>query len=213
MNNYEKIAGYYKKCFAEHGDTPQGLAWPNEEDMDKRFKIMAGVIKPEYVVGDHLLYRELASLLDLGCGTGRFKDHLTWNIKYYGADISENSIEFCKKKYPNIKDKFFQIDVLKTPEKLDFYDYIVMNGIFTVKCDLSFEDMFDFLKKMIEITFAKANKGIAFNVMSKHVDWERDDLFHMPFDVLAKFLCKEVTRNFIFRNDYGLYEYTIYLYK
>ena len=30
----------------------------------------------------------------------------------------------------------------------------------------------------ITILFAYCKKGIAFNVMSKHVDWERNDLFH-----------------------------------
>ncbi len=54
---------------------------------------------------------------------------------------------------------------------------------------------------------------MAFNVMSKHVDWEREDLFHLPFDTLAEFLKKELTRNFVFRNDYGLYEYTTYVYR
>jgi len=49
--------------------------------------------------------------------------------------------------------------------------------------------------------------------MSKHVDWEREDLFHLPFDVLARFLTRMVTRNFVIRNDYGLYEYTTYVYR
>jgi hypothetical protein len=30
--------------------------------------------------------------------------------------------------------------------------------------------------------------------------------------LLAEFLTKDLTRNFIFRNDYGLYEYTAYVY-
>ena len=47
----------------------------------------------------------------------------------------------------------------------------------------------------------------------KQVDWEKDFLFHLPLDTLAFFLTKELTRNFIIRNDYGLYEYTVYLYK
>ncbi len=55
--------------------------------------------------------------------------------------------------------------------------------------------------------------GVAFNVMSKDVDWEREDLFHLPLNVLSNFLTKEVTRDFIIRYDYGLYEYTTYLYK
>jgi len=61
--------------------------------------------------------------------------------------------------------------------------------------------------------FSHAAIGIAFNVMSKHVDWERDDLFHLPFDTLAEFLEEHLTRNYVFRNDYGLYEYTTYAYQ
>jgi hypothetical protein len=38
-------------------------------------------------------------------------------------------------------------------------------------------------------------------------------LFHLPFDTLASFLTSELTRNFVFRNDYGLYEYTAYVYR
>jgi hypothetical protein len=66
---------------------------------------------------------------------------------------------------------------------------------------------------MLTKVFAKANKGIAFNVMSKAVQWERDDLFHVPADRLIGFLTEKLTRNFIIRNDYGLYEFTTYIYK
>jgi hypothetical protein len=49
--------------------------------------------------------------------------------------------------------------------------------------------------------------------MSKQVDWERDDLFYLSLDDLAKCLTSQVTRNFVIRNDYGLYEYTAYVYR
>jgi hypothetical protein len=54
---------------------------------------------------------------------------------------------------------------------------------------------------------------MAFNVMSKHVDWERDDLFHLPFDELGRWLVSSISRNFVIRADYGLYEYTTYVYR
>ena len=73
--------------------------------------------------------------------------------------------------------------------------------------------MLVYFKSVVRAVFAKAELGIAFNVMSKHVDWERDDLFHLPFDILAQFITRELTRNFIIRNDYGLYEYTTYVYR
>ncbi len=88
-----------------------------------------------------------------------------------------------------------------------------MNGVFTEKTELTFHEMFDYFKQMIKTVFEKVRIGIAFNVMSKHVDWERDDLFHLPFDTLGAFLKEELSRHYIIRNDYGLYEYTVYLYK
>jgi hypothetical protein len=54
---------------------------------------------------------------------------------------------------------------------------------------------------------------LAFNVMSKQVDWERDDLFHLPLDRLLTFLSREVSRHVVIRHDYGLYEYTAYVYQ
>ena len=73
--------------------------------------------------------------------------------------------------------------------------------------------MWFYFTNVIEVVFAKCIKGFAFNVMSKNVDWEREDLFHVSLDQLSDFLCKKITRNFIIRNDYGLYEYTVYVFK
>ena len=49
--------------------------------------------------------------------------------------------------------------------------------------------------------------------MSAQVEWKRDDLFHLPLDRLADFLSANLSRHFVIRNDYGLYEYTVYIYK
>ena len=73
--------------------------------------------------------------------------------------------------------------------------------------------MMIFFKSAIEKLWNKTKKGIAFNVMSKIVDWERDDLFHVSFDDLAWFLKQNISRDFIIRSDYKLYEYTVYVYK
>jgi hypothetical protein len=49
--------------------------------------------------------------------------------------------------------------------------------------------------------------------MSRLVDWERDDLFHLPFDVMAEFVGKRLSRHFVIRHDYPAYEYTTYVYR
>ena len=73
--------------------------------------------------------------------------------------------------------------------------------------------MMEFFTSVLKKLWAKTNKGIAFNIMSKLVDWERDDLFHVSIDELGWFLKNNLSRNFVIRNDYKLYEYTVYVYK
>jgi len=109
--------------------------------------------------------------------------------------------------------KYYCLDILENHAMVPDFDYIVLNGVLTEKVGLSFEEMLSYSMRLLELLFRKANIGIAFNVMSAHVDWKRDDLFHLPFDTLTHFLSQRGYRNFIIRNDYGLYEYTTYLYK
>jgi hypothetical protein len=73
--------------------------------------------------------------------------------------------------------------------------------------------MLAYFRQLLQRVYPLAGRGLAFNVMSKHVDWERDDLFHLPFDQVAAFLRAEISRNYVFRADYGLYEYTTYVYR
>jgi len=135
------------------------------------------------------------------------------NIEYCGLDISKKFIEISRSKYPELT--YFCLDILEDSSWIEvpYCDYAIMNGLFTAKIDLSFEEMFDYMKRIVSMVFTKARCGIAFNVMSKQVEWERDDLFHVPFDVLAEFLANDISRHFIIRHDYGLYEYAVYVYR
>ena len=58
-----------------------------------------------------------------------------------------------------------------------------------------------------------ARIGVAFNVITKQVDWERDDVFHLPVDDLLTFLAHRVSRHVHIRHDYGPYEYKVYVYR
>ena len=157
----------------------------------------------------------IVSLLDFGCGTSHLLEYIKKNkvekILYSGLDISQKFIDVAKKKYPN--NSFYCIDILDLGVEIKSFDYIVMNGVFTEKRELTFDEMWEYFTKMITIIYEKCNKGFAFNVISKNVDWERDDLFHVSQDLLGDFISENLTRNYIIRNDYGLYEYTVYVLK
>lgn len=204
--NYLKIAKHYDECFKKHGDNHLGVDWPKHEDTLIRHQIMLELIKDKNTNN---------SLLDFGCGLGHFyefilKKKYTENLKYFGLDINSNFYNHCVSKYPNIQ--FYLKDVL-IDNDLPNFDYIVCNGTFTEKRDLTYNEMYDFMTNVLLKLWDKTNKGISFNVMSKLVDWERDDLFHVSMDEICLFLKNNLSRNFIIRNDYKLYEYTIYVYK
>jgi SAM-dependent methyltransferase len=154
-------------------------------------------------------------LLDFGCGASHLYEYMLaaglTGIEYTGLDLSPKFVELSRKKFPH--NSYICADILEEPESVPSCDYIVMNGVFTEKRGLAFDEMLAYFERTLSAVFTKAKIALAFNVMSKHVDWERDDLFHLPFDTLARFLITSLTRNFVIRNDYGLYEYTTYVYR
>lgn len=204
---YLNIVSHYESCLDKHGDSHLGVDWPNREDAETRYRVMLEVIREDR--------SGRITLLDFGCGASHLYDFILRNkfdnIEYSGLDLSEKFIHLSKRKYPSIN--YYCMDILDDQAALPEFDYIMMNGVFTEKRDLCFDDMFAYFQSVVSRVFIKARKGIAFNVMSKHVDWEREDLFHLSFDRLASFLVKDVSRNLVIRQDYGLYEYTVYVYR
>jgi len=201
--DYYCLARHYEACLDSHGDNFKGMDWPNPQDLQTRFSVMLDMLKSTTGV----------SILDFGCGNGLLYDYIKSSglsgITYAGLDLSEKFIGLCRQKYPG--EDFFCQDVLKDPLDRTF-DYIICNGTFTEKLTLSHDEMFAFMQQVLLVLFASARRGIAFNVMSTHVDYERDDLFHLSHDSLADFVVNNLSRDYLIRSDYGLYEYTTYVY-
>lgn len=210
---YLKIVSHYESCLEKYGDTHLGVDWPKKEDVATRYQVMLELIKKDN-------YPKI-ELLDFGCGASHFYEYILEKkrslecncpeIEYSGLDISQKFISLSQRKFPT--NKYYCLDILAREVTLPNFDYIVMNGVFTEKRELSFDQMFTYFQDVVSKVFKKTRIGMAFNVMSKEVDWERDDLFHLPFDLLASFLVNKISRNFVIRHNYGLYEYTTYVYK
>jgi len=204
---YTEIVEHYESCLAKHGDTHLGVDWPKAQDAEIRYRVMLELIRSPRP--------PVVTLLDFGCGASHLYEHILAHgitgIEYTGLDLSPRFVELSRKKFPN--NHYICVDILEEPDAVPISEYIVMNGVFTEKRCLTFDEMLAYFERALTAVFARAQRGIAFNVMSKHVDWEREDLFHLPFDTLARFLIRALTRNFVIRNDYGLYEYTTYVYR
>jgi len=205
---YLSIISRCESWLHEHGDSHLGVGWPNKDDALVRYRVMLDVRRPR-------ADGEAIRLLDFGCGASHLleyiKEHDIRGVEYSGLDLSPEFIALSRLKFP--ANAYYRFDVLDDDAPLGMFDYIVMNGVFTFKGTLTFEEMLEYFTSVLERVFTHAREGIAFNVMSKQVDWERDDLFHLPLDTLAGFVVRHLTRNFVVRNDYGLYEYTVYVYR
>lgn len=202
---WQPIVRHYEARLQEHGATPEGADWPNGRDLATRFAVMlelveAGGPQPE--------------VLDLGCGPGLLLDYLAAtgradSLRYRGIDISPRMVELARARWP--AHDFECRDILRQPLADQSVDVVLMNGVLTERLSVSVEAMQEMAHSLIAAAFKVARFGIVFNLMSAHVDWQRDDLFHVPFDELAAFLKWEVSRHFSFRADYGLYEYTCFV--
>ena len=193
--------------FSRFGDTFQGAGWTKtEEQADRRYSVMLDV-----VAAPDRPY----SLLDFGCGSARLLDYAIRagranNVIYSGLDLAPRVIDPCRTKYPDRT--FYNLDVLVGSDELPTFDAIVMNGVFHYKGQMPQDEMFDYFCALLRAVRPHARSALAFNVMSPHVEWTRDDLFHLPIEQATDFIASTLSRRFTVRQDYGLYEYTVGVY-
>jgi SAM-dependent methyltransferase len=184
--------------------------WPNARDLEERFAVQLGVL--DAVPREAML----PSLLDLGCGPGLLLNYLTATgrvdaVEYRGIDISPAMIELGRRRWPG---KAFEVrDILVDPLPPESVDVVLMNGVLTERQGIPRQRMVIMAEALLTAAFQAARYGIVFNAMSRHVDWERDDLFHWGFDEVAAFLTRDLTRHFSFRADYGLFEFTAFAWR
>tara|TARA_B100001057_G_scaffold493750_1_gene588912 strand:- start:6218 stop:6847 length:630 start_codon:yes stop_codon:yes gene_type:complete len=200
-----KIQKKYENDLKIYGQSHRGVGWPRKKDAIKRHEVMSKLIKNK---------RSGNSILDLGCGLSHFYKYLKlkkFKIKYIGVDISSKMIAISKKRYPN--NLYYFLDILKDHSKIPKVDYITINGLFTYKGNYSNKLMLKFVKNILKISASKAKIGISFNVFSESADWKDKKLFYLNLKTITDFICKHIGNKFIVNHDYGLYEYTIFIYK
>lgn len=204
-DGWNVLVRHYEECLARHGPTPLGADWPNGADLATRFGVMLDLL-PDV--------EQKPVLLDLGCGPGLLLDYLAAtgaieNVDYRGIDLSATMIAAARARWP--QHDFSCRDIVAAPLPEQSVDIVIMNGVLTERVSVGVESMTELARPLIGAAFRTARVGIAFNVMNAHVEWQRNDLFHWPFDELADFLKREVSGEYAFRADYGLYEYTCFV--
>ncbi len=93
------------------------------------------------------------------------------------------------------------------------FDYVVCNGVLTEKLDTSIMDFDAFARRTIRRMFELAERGMAFNMMTSHVNFTAPNLFYKnPLEVIA-FCTAELSTKFRLDHAYPHFDYTVYVYR
>ncbi len=198
LNEKQEIIKRYSDRFDRLGSVVEALGSGSDEHQAIRYKVLS----------------EIADLggqrvLDVGCGFGGFVDycrHYGQPVTYTGIDIVPAFLKEAKKRHPG--EEFLELDILDAPDDLE-YDYVVSSQAFNNRFGES--DNLKVIKKVIAKCFRIAKKGVAFDMMSSHVDFTEDHLYYFdPAEVFS--FCKTLTKRVSLRHDYPLFEFCVYLY-
>jgi len=200
----EKSREYYEETLQRFGCTPRGVDWNDEASQNLRFKILTEI-------GDLNGTR----IHDVGCGLGHLADYFLKrriDVDYVGTDISATMVERARERRPGCKIHTADILAAPNPEWMKA-DYLMASGLFYVKSEAPDQAWQAFVEAMVMRMFQLAGKGIAFNMLTSHVDYEESHLFYASPSRMLDFCLSRLGRHVVIRHDYPLYEYTVYAYK
>jgi SAM-dependent methyltransferase len=204
----QALASHYASTFEKYGACPEGVDWgPHAEDHHLRLDLMIDVTR------QGLAGMGKPSLLDVGCGFGSLLDRATARgieLEYAGVDVCQPMVELARERHPDAK--WIVADVL-TGEMPHCYDFVVCNGILTQKLGASNREMDEFLKALVRRMFSLCKVGIAFNVMSTHVNFMVPNLYYRSPAELLAWCMSEITPKAMLHSAYPLFEFTVYLYR
>ncbi|EAK0806397.1 class I SAM-dependent methyltransferase [Campylobacter coli] len=114
-------------------------------------------------------------ILDYGCGSGRFYEKIcSLGMEYYGCDIAQSCLEYCKKKYSDIRLK--QVTNDKIPWDSNFFNSLFCYGVFDA-CEQNI--------LLGEILRVLKSNGVAL-ITGKNILFHEDDSDALHAEVAAR---------------------------
>lgn len=200
----QRLRAHYEALVIAHGDAPAGAQWRDRATQDARLQRLLRIAD-----------LSAASILDVGCGTGRLLDLLRaqgYCGDYLGIDLAPSAIALASQRFPGAR--FKACDVLAEPLS-ERFDYAFLSGLFNNRM----ADNWAFLTSVLARVYAQVDHGLAFNVLSTYVDYRDEGLWYVePERVFAH--CKTALSPWVsLHNDYAVrpgappFEFTVYLRK
>jgi hypothetical protein len=196
---------HYRGLLEKHAGTTMAVSSESAAHKRLRFEQISKVF------GDDTTF----SLHDVGMGLGAYGSYLIENhpnksIAYSGSEILPEFVEGARAAHPTCQ--FFCRDISEQSGK-DFYDYVILSGVFHQRRETSISDWEKFSRVILRNAFAMCRKGLAFNFISPFVDFYQTEVYYANLPRIISFVVEELSRFFVINHSYALYEFTIYVYR
>ena len=181
----KQISNIYNKRFDNFNNTPKGVFWNSKLSQDLRLNIILDRVLKN-------AKNEVLSIADIGCGYGRLYEiikerNLDNKIQYYGFDINQKLIDFCKnnKEFENVEFALSSFPFKKT-------DYVVMSGTYNLTPTNNISLWEDYIIKNLTSNWKLVKKAMIFNCLIKEKREINKALYYTELSWIKK-ICE---RNF-----------------
>lgn len=196
MTVLDRVRSHYEGSLAAHGASARGVGWPDPEGQVLRFERLARVL--DAAAGP-------VRVADLGCGYGALFTFLGPRVAgYRGYDVSPAMIAEARRRVPDPRASFVVADA---PDQEA--DYGFASGTFNVRLGADEAAWDAYVRGALRGLWAHCRRGMAFNLMTTHVDWRSQDLFYADPAAYLAFCQRELSRRVLLQHDYGLHEWTM----
>ncbi len=179
----KKLNKLYSRKFKKFGAHPKSVFWKNKFTQDYRLQLIINLL----IKLDNLKNTKIS---DIGCGYGRLlqkmiENNLLETSIYYGVDINEDFISFCKSKY-NYKNVNFQKNTISPCD----VDFTVMSGTYNL-CTLDNLVVWEkYIYKCLSENWKKTKNSMIFNLLEKKDRVIDGGLYYSNINWIKK-LCEE----------------------
>ncbi len=195
-----RIKDYFGPRLREHGTTPKGVDWNNQDAQYLRFNQIMKVCETDAPF----------TLNDYGCGYGALVGFLTeggYSFTYWGYDVTDDMTQKAESLYGGLP----HVKFVNDESLLPVCDYTVASGVFNERFDVDEEDWQHYVLESLGKMAAKSKLGFASTFLTKYSDAEkmRSDLYYPDPCFMLDYCIRHFSKNVAVLHDYRAWDFTV----
>ena len=203
-----RIVAHYEDCLARHGDNHRGVDWPGAEDADLRYAVMLGLIPadaaPAGAPARLRLRRGPSPRIPPAAERAGNRLPRPRSFRALPGTLPQQVSRASRSSAPTSS---------RTGE-MPVFDYVVMNGVFTEKRELSHAEMWDYVRRGAAADSGRMpGTGWPSTSCRSRSTGSGTTCFTSRSIPSWRFSRPSSRAHCVIRHDYGLYEYTTYVYR